>query len=166
LSLTLAPTVNDIPFNLTLGGLAQPFTSGTFSGGSATFFVRVAKRTLPSWLSSFSSRSLKFTLIKDFLLPGHTILGQVSISSELFDEIDLDVISGSLVEPAVAGDIDPFAVTITGLPAIAVGTSLAFEVKDESYASYVNEYGANAKMFVVGVGDPPLLGSPYYIEEF
>lgn len=166
LALTLAPSVNDIPFNLTLGGLAQPFTSGAFAGGSATFYIRAAKRTLPSWLSSFSSRTLKFSLIKDFLLPGQSTLGQVSIDSALLEEVDLDVISGSLVEPAVAGDIDPFAVTITGLPAIGAGTSLALEVKDESYASYVNEYGANAKMFVVAIGDPPLLGSPYYIEEF
>jgi len=166
LGLSITVGVSDVPFNLTLGGLAQPFTGDLFAGGSATFTLRIAKRSLPTWLSSFSSRTLKVSLIKDFLLPGQAVIGSVSLSSLLLPEVDLDVISGALAEPEVAGDMDAMDVTITGIPPIPAGTPLAVEVKDETYASFVNEYGANAKMFVIAVGDATVPPSPYYVEEF
>jgi len=167
LGMSIGPAINDVPFNLTLGGVAQPFASNAFAGGSATFYLRIAKRAIPPWLSAFASRTLVVSLIKDFLLPGQTTLGSTTVSATLLEEVDLDVISGSITYPGVAGDISQFPVTLTGLPAIAIGTSLAIEVKDTSYAGYVNEYGANAKMFVIAVGDSVPPGSlPYYTEEF
>jgi len=167
LGLNLAPDASAVPFNLTMGGVAQPFTNSVFAGGTVSFSLRVAKRSLPEWLSAFSSRTLTVRLIKDFLLPTQTTLATTTVSTDDMEAVELDVISGSLDDPASAEDITPITISLTGVPAIIGGTPLAIEVKDESYTSYVNEYGANAKMFVVAVGDSiPSGESPYYVEEF
>ena len=79
----------------------------------------------------------------------------------------LDVISGELSDPLSAADIDVVSITLTGVPALLAGTPLALEIKDETYAGLVNEYGANAKMFVVAVGETIPPGAfPYYVEEY
>jgi hypothetical protein len=167
MGLDLGPSPNPVPYAFTFGAIAQPFTlASPFGGGSATFSVRLAARTLPDWLSAFSTRVITVSLVTGFPSSIATVGFVDVVASSLPDE-SLDVISGVLEELPSAGQIQAVDVEFTGLPAIGGGTALALLLEDQEYSSHVAEYGANAKLFMVTVGTTiPSGESAYYLRDF
>jgi hypothetical protein len=165
LGLNLGPLSSPVPFTFAFEAIGQPFTLGSdFAGGAATVSVRLAARVLPEWLDIFEDRKIKVSLVSGF--PAEALVGAVEILASDLPRAELDVISGLLDDPESAANLLSHEVEFTGLAAIPAGTELAVVLEDEEYSSFVSEYGANAKLFMITVGtNIPSGADPYYLRD-
>jgi len=165
MAVSVAPTTSPVPLVLMLGPVAQPFTlAAPFGGGNATFVVRLAKRDVPDWMSSFSSRSVTVSILSGFpAVPATVATGTVGAAS--LATVSLDVISGTLDDPASAADMAEFSIAFAGLPPMPAASTYALSLEDATYGTVVSEYGANAKFFVMAAGQDAVPGNPYYMKE-
>ena len=145
------PTIDIVPYKVTMGAIAQPFTLLSTITTNLNIAFRGARRRVPAWLNSFQSRKLRVDLVEDILtIP--TVIGTSYIDALTLPEVDFDPITGLMIDPASLADVSDTVVQISGNPTLNAGTIYGISFSDDTYYPLLGTYGANAKYFVVGYG--------------
>ncbi|MDP2663375.1 MAG: hypothetical protein Q8R28_21890, partial [Dehalococcoidia bacterium] len=96
----IAPSISPVPFKLTMGALAQPFSLPASVSGDVKVRLKLARREVPGWLSSFSSRRVLIEVIKDFFSATPTVIAAKYVPAGDLPEVSFDPVTGLMIEPA------------------------------------------------------------------
>ena len=147
----ITPTINAVPYKVTMGAIAQPFSPPFTIATNLNIVFKGARRKVPAWLSLFQSRKLRVDLIEN-ILTTPIVIGTAYIDALTLPEVDFDPITGLMIDPASLADISDTIVQIGGNPTLNFGTVYGISFSDETYYPLLGTYGANAKYFVVAYG--------------
>ena len=160
------PPINEVPYKVAIGAIAQPFLVDANITTNLNIDFYAARRTVPSWLSSFETRRLRVDLIEN-LLTTPLVIATGYVDAISLPQVNFDPITGLMIDPPNLGDVPITTVQLSGMPTLIAGLVYGISFSDDTYYPLLGTYGANAKYFVVAYGTQIVSGqSAYYYRDY